>query len=217
MEQESRELAAELERRLEKTQGRKKTSRAGRRTAAAAHAGGAAAADLKAGKARRRKWVLPIIITVLAVAAAAAAAVAAISMSGRLQEDRNAKKLSEEVRSREELRAELQRQADGSNFRVKLNTAPVSEDGKTADLCVVNSVSNHYDMQVVITTEDGTEVYKSDLLAPGDEELMAKLSNQFQKGTYPATAVAYALDRESGERLGEVTVDITLTVSGEKK
>lgn len=215
MEQESRELAAELERRLEKTQGRKKTSRAGRRTAAAAHAGGAAAADLKAGKARRRKWVLPIIITVLAVAAAAA--VAAISMSGRLQEDRNAKKLSEEVLSREELRAELQRQADGSNFRVKLNTAPVSEDGKTADLCVVNSVSNHYDMQVVITAEDGTEVYQSDLLAPGDEVLMAELGSQFQKGTYPATAVAYALDRESGERLGEVTVDITLTVSGEKK
>ena len=210
MEQESRELAAELERRLEKTQGRKKTSRAGRRTAAAA-------ADLKAGKARRRKRVLPIIITVLAVAAAAAAAVAAISMSGQLQEDRNAKKLSEEVLSREELRAELQRQADGSNFRVKLNTAPVSEDGKTADLCVVNSVSNNYDMQVVITTEDGTEVYQSDLLAPGDEVLMAELGSQFQKGTYPATAVAYALDRESGERLGEVTVDITLTVSGEKK
>lgn len=145
-------------------------------------------------------------------AAAAVLAAVALPFAGRLREDADAQKLSEEVLSREELRAELQRQADGSRFRVVLNTAPVSGDGKTADWCVANSVSNSYDMQVIIQTEDSRELYRSGLISPGAEELEGELAIPLDPGTYPAVAVVYAFDRETGEEAGEVTVDLTLTV-----
>lgn len=145
-------------------------------------------------------------------AAAAVLAAVAIPFAGRLREDADAQKLSEEVLSREELRAELQRQADSSRFRVVLNTAPVSGDGKTADWCVANSASNSYDMQVIIQTEDSKELYRSGLISPGAEELEGELATPLEPGTYPAVAVVYAFDRETGEEAGEVTVDLTLTV-----
>lgn len=145
-------------------------------------------------------------------AAAAVLAAVAVPFAGRLREDADAQKLSEELLSREELRAELQRQADGSQFRVVLNTAPVSGDGKTADWCVANSASNSYDMQVIIQTEDSRELYRSGLISPGAEELEGELVTPLEPGTYPAVAVVYAFDRETGEEAGEVTVDLTLTV-----
>ena len=145
-------------------------------------------------------------------AAAAVLAAVAVPFAGRLKEDADAQKLSEEVLSREELRAELQRQADGSRFRVVLNTAPVSGDGKTADWCVANSASNSYDMQVIIQTEDSREIYRSGRISPGAEELEGELATPLEPGTYPAVAVVYAFDRETGEEAGEVTVDLTLTI-----
>ena len=145
-------------------------------------------------------------------AAVAVLAAVAVPFAGRLKEDADAQKLSEEVLSREELRAELQRQADGSRFRVVINTAPVSGDGKTADWCVANSASNSYDMQVIVQMEDSRELYRSGLMTPGTEELEGELMTPLDPGTYPAVAVVYAFDRETGEEAGEVTVDLTLTV-----
>lgn len=139
-------------------------------------------------------------------------AVMVIRFGGWFMADRDAKQLAQETITREDLRLQLQQQADESGFRVRLNTAPVSADGQIADWCVVNSVSNLYDMQVIVRTEDGTQIYDSGILSPGQELLIGELAQTLKKGSYPATAVAYALDRETGLTVGEVAVDITLTV-----
>lgn len=131
--------------------------------------------------------------------------------------DENAREMTEETAAgealtREDLQADLQRQADESSFRVQLNTAPVSKDGQTADWCIMNNPSNSYDMQVVISTADGSELYSSEVLAPGGEVLVGSIEGGLPDGSYPAAAVAYAIDRETGQKAGEVTVDITVTV-----
>lgn len=141
----------------------------------------------------------------------------AVPLLERTPADENAREMTEktaagEALTREDLQADLQRQADESSFRVQLNTAPVSKDGQTADWCIMNNPSNGYDMQVVISTADGSELYSSEVLAPGGEVLVGSIEGGLPDGSYPAAAVAYAIDRETGQKAGEVTVDITVTV-----
>lgn len=135
---------------------------------------------------------------------------------GMIPYDDQAEAMAEEALSKETLRQELQDQANGSYFRVVMNTAPVSEDGQSADWCIRNAETNSYDMQVVVTLEDGTKIYQSEILAPGEESLTGELEQTLEAGSYPATGVAHALNRETGEIIGEVTVDLTLTVGDTK-
>lgn len=153
------------------------------------------------------------------MAAAMTLTVAAITLSlvivpyaRKWMEDKNARKLSEETVTREEIRKELQQLADESAFQVMVNTAPVSLDGKTADLCLINSVANCYDMEIIIQTQDGQEIFQSDILPPGGQVLVGRLTGELEPGSYPAVAVAYAVDRETGERTGNIMVDLVLTV-----
>lgn len=135
---------------------------------------------------------------------------------GMILYDDHAEAMAEEALSKETLRQELQDQANGSYFRVVMNSSPVSEDGQSADWCIRNAETNSYDMQVVVTLEDGTKIYQSEILSPGEESLTGELEQTLEAGSYPATGVAHALNRETGEIIGEVVVDLTLTVGDTK-
>lgn len=177
-----------------------------------------AALEQKLKARRREKRKKRRMTTGIMIAATAAVVVLGICLTALIRnvvEDRNAKTLSEDTITKEDLRLQLQQQTDESNFRLLINTAPVSKDGQTADWCISNSASNHYNMQVVICREDGTELYTSAVLAPGRDELEGKMTQTQEAGTYPATATAYALDPENGEKIGEAVVDIILTVGPE--
>lgn len=134
--------------------------------------------------------------------------------------DQNARKGSMDALSKEEIRAQLQDEADKSGFRIQINTAPTvqmstNQEGgaqQTADWCIMNSVENTYNMKVVITMEDGTEIYQSNELVPGDQELIGTLKKNLEPGTYALLATATAVDPESGDMAGEASTDLTLTV-----
>lgn len=131
--------------------------------------------------------------------------------------DRNAKKGSNDALTKEEIRAQLQDETDKSGFRIQINTAPTVE-GKgadaqqSADWCITNSVENTYNMKVIITMEDGTEIYQSKELVPGDQELTGELEKTLEPGTYKLLATATAVDPENGDTLGEASADLNLTV-----
>ena len=161
---------------------------------------------------KKKKKKKRLGIASLSSVMAAVAVILAVLLTGKLLIDQNARKKAAETVSKEDLRMELQQQADASGFRVRLNTAPVSKDGETADWCVINSTENQYDMQVVISTAEGTPLYDSGVLPPGSDALVGEVTQSLSPGSYPAVATAYALDRETGENRGEVTVEITLTV-----
>lgn len=159
---------------------------------------------------RRRKLLLRIIILLFLLLAGVVAVVVAVTRR-KPAYDRNATVKSDSF-DEEKKRAELQDAANSSNFRVMINTAPVTDADGNIDWCIMNSVENSYNMQVVITTTDGTQLYESNVLVPGGEVLTDKPVQNMPAGTYPALAVVYALDRTTGDILGQVEVDIVLTV-----
>lgn len=167
---------------------------------------------LRQQKNRKKRCLVTAAIAVMVLAGAAVAVLLSQPLMQRKAEDKNAKEMGQQALTAGELSATLQQQADESRFRVLLNTAPVSEDGQTADWCIMNTPSNGYDMQVVISTEDGITLYTGEALPPGGEVLTGPIEGDLPEGTYPATAVAYAIDRETGESVGEVTIDITVTI-----
>lgn len=147
-----------------------------------------------------------------------------------------------------EQQAALQKAADESRFRFKMNTAPTitwadgsdgtesagsatladsteesadstGENGaiQVADWYIVNSMENPWDMEVVITsTQDGTELYRSARLKPGEREMSGPLETTLEPGTYVAVATATAIDPKTGETAGTVSADLTLTVSAKQ-
>lgn len=164
-------------------------------------------------KEKGRKKSLPALGAALLILAIFTVILMAVIRLGRNHSfDENAAIMSTEELSKEALRASLQDQADESMFRVMINTAPVSEDGKNADWCIINSESNSYDMQIVVRTDDSRQLYTSEVLSPGEQILTGSLDESLPQGTYQATATAYAYDRETGEEIGEVNIDIILTV-----
>lgn len=164
-------------------------------------------------KEKGRKKSLPALGAALLILAIFTVILMAVIRLGRNHSfDENAAIMSTEELSKEDLRALLQDQADESMFRVMINTAPVSEDGKIADWCIINSASNSYDMQIVVSTADSRQLYTSEVLSPGEQILTGALDESLPPGTYQATATAYAYDRETGQEIGEVNVDIILTV-----
>lgn len=124
--------------------------------------------------------------------------------------------------TKEQMRMQIQKSADESTFRLQMNGAPTAKAGsdntsaQTADWGIFNSIENPYDMQVVITLEDGIQIYESSQLKPGQHELTGELESHLDPGTYKAMASANALDKETGELIGTVTADLTLTVQAEE-
>ena len=132
---------------------------------------------------------------------------------------------------------ELQKAADESAFRFKIDSevtvvqgvtsengeevspmpsseaeAPYSGSHQSANWNIINSIENTCNMQVTITGEDGTVLFESRTLQPGEQELSGTLQTELAPGTYNAEALARALDPETGDVLGNVTAEITLNV-----
>ena len=132
--------------------------------------------------------------------------------------DPNATNNFQKPLSEGEMLRELQKAADESAFRFKMDSevtvveAPDSGSHQTANWNIINSIENTCNMQVTVTGEDGTVLFESRTLQPGEQELSGALQTELAPGTYNAEALAKAIDPETGEVLGNVTAEITLNV-----
>lgn len=151
--------------------------------------------------------------------------------------DPNAVDSSQKPLSEGDMPRELQKAADESAFRFKIDSevtvvqgvtsgngeevssmpsseaeTPYSGSHQTANWNIINSIENTCNMQVTITGEDGTVLFESRTLQPGEQELSGTLQTELAPGTYNAEALARALDPETGDVLGNVTAEITLNV-----
>lgn len=178
---------------------------------------------------------------VLAVLAAAVLLCMGIFLWGRhgpfTPFDPNATDNLQKPLSEGDMLRELQKAADESAFRFKIDSevtvvqgvtsgngeevspmpsseaeAPNSGSHQTANWNIINSIENTCNMQVTVTGEDGTVLFESRTLQPGEQELSGTLQTELAPGTYNAEALARALDPETGDVLGNVTAEITLNV-----
>lgn len=111
--------------------------------------------------------------------------------------------------SEEEIKALLQKQVDESTISFSISSDPVFK-GKKAFIVMANPRYNAYDIDYVITV-DGKEIIRTAKIAPNQYIEEVELREALPKGTYTGEALVTGYNRESGEKVGETIVEVTIT------
>lgn len=111
--------------------------------------------------------------------------------------------------SDEEIRALLQRQIDESTISFSISSDPIFK-GKKAFIVMANPRYNAYDIDYVMTI-DGKEIIRTAKIAPNQYIEEVELKEALPKGTYTGEALVTGYNRETGEKVGETIVEVTIT------
>ena len=125
-------------------------------------------------------------------------------VSGYILEDGSEPGLSEE-----EIRELLQRQVDESSISFSISSDPVFK-GKKAFIVMANPRYNAYDIDYVITV-DGKEIIRTAKIAPNQYIEEVELKEALPKGTYTGEALITGYNKETGEKVGETIVEVSIT------
>ncbi len=100
-----------------------------------------------------------------------------------------------------------------SQLAIKINAFIEFDNGSSSGKAnIQNKKNNVYPLYVSINLEDGTEVYKSSVLQPGEEIKNIKLGKKLKAGTYKAIAYFNALDEDSNI-VGQAGAEIRIKVN----
>lgn len=111
--------------------------------------------------------------------------------------------------SEDEIRALLQKQVDESTISFSISSDPVFK-GKKAFIVMANPRYNAYDIDYVITV-DGKEIIRTSKIAPNQYIEEVELNETLPKGTHIGEALVTGYNRETGEKVGETIVEVTIT------
>lgn len=111
--------------------------------------------------------------------------------------------------SDEEIRALLQRQVDESTISFSISSDPIFK-GKKAFIVMANPRYNAYDIDYVITV-DGKEIIRTAKIAPNQYIEEVELKEALPKGNYAGEALVTGYNKETGEKVGETIVEVTIT------
>lgn len=109
----------------------------------------------------------------------------------------------------EEIRELLQKQVDESTISFSISSDPVFK-GKKAFIVMANPRYNAYDIDYVITV-DGKEIIRTAKIAPNQYIEELELKEALPKGTYTGEALVTGYNKETGEKVGETIVEVTIT------
>ena len=126
------------------------------------------------------------------------------SVSGYILEDGAEPGLTDE-----EIRELLQRQVDESTISFSISSDPVFK-GKKAFIVMANPRYNAYDIDYVITV-DGKEIIRTAKMSPNQYIEEVELKEALPKGTYTGEALVTVYNKETGEKVGETIVEVTIT------
>ena len=126
------------------------------------------------------------------------------SVSGYILEDGAEPGLTDE-----EIRELLQRQVDESTISFSISSDPVFK-GKKAFIVMANPRYNAYDIDYVITV-DGKEIIRTAKISPNQYIEEVELKEALPKGTYAGVALVTGYNKETGEKVGETIVEVTIT------
>ena len=126
------------------------------------------------------------------------------SVSGYILEDGAEPGLTDE-----EIRELLQKQVDESTISFSISSDPVFK-GKKAFIVMANPRYNAYDIDYVITV-DGKEIIRTAKIAPNQYIEEVELKEALPKGTYTGEALVTGYNKETGEKVGETIVEVTIT------
>jgi len=112
------------------------------------------------------------------------------------------------------IREQMQKEADISKLSFKINSRPVFENGSAmGNLRIENPNHNIYPFVVeIFLNETGENIYNSGGIPPNHHISTGRLLKNLPKGEHNATAYIYAYDPESLEYSGKSAVALTLVV-----
>lgn len=111
--------------------------------------------------------------------------------------------------SEDEIRELLQKQVDESSISFSISSDPVFK-GRKAFIVMANPRYNAYDIDYVITV-DGKEIIRTAKIAPNQYIEEVELREALPKGTHIGEALVTGYNRETGEKVGETIVEVTIT------
>ena len=111
--------------------------------------------------------------------------------------------------SEDEIRALLQKQVDDSTISFSISSDPIFK-GKKAFIVMANPRYNAYDIDYVITV-DGKEIIRTAKIAPNQYIEEVDLKEALPKGSYTGEALVTGYNKETGEKVGETIVEVTIT------
>lgn len=172
-----------------------------------------AVAATAVGSAGRLR-VAVVVLAALVVILLALLGIRSCSQDDGFSYDSNAIQGQAPYKTAEELQAELNRIVDEGMFNISIASVIRFADGASAGTAYIENVpGNRYDMQVTITLDsDGSEVYRSGVLAPDSYIGDITLSQNLAAGEYDATATFTALNGETHEEEGKAAAKISLVV-----
>lgn len=109
----------------------------------------------------------------------------------------------------DEIRALLQKQVDESTISFSISSDPIFK-GKKAFIVMANPRYNAYDIDYVITV-DGKEIIRTAKIAPNQYIEEVELKEALPKGTYTGETLVTGYNKETGEKVGETIVEVTIT------
>jgi len=128
--------------------------------------------------------------------------------------DKMAKDGSLDEQSPEDLQAMLDSMIEEGMFNVSINARVVFEDGTgEGTIGIENIPQNRYYCRVILKRDDnGSILYESKGIKPGQYIDKIKLKNRLEAGQYACTAVFVATDPKSLKDVGQVEVAIQIVV-----
>lgn len=126
------------------------------------------------------------------------------AVSGYIVEDGAEPGLSDE-----EIRELLQKQVDESSISFSISSDPVFKN-KKAFIVMANPRYNAYDIDYVITV-NGKEIIRTAKIAPNQYIEEVELREALPKGTHSGEALVTGYNRETGAKVGETIVEVTIT------
>jgi len=154
-----------------------------------------------------------LLIIGLFIAAAAAAAVGLRLTNSEKREYR----LSEDASDGEYVMADIDYQEkfaeiESNYFRIQINARPEVQESR-CNLMAGNPSENEADMQIVLILDDsGTEIFRSEILKPGERKAYVRLTQQLEPGEYAATALFQILGPDSDKIIAEIEAGVIITV-----
>ena len=160
-----------------------------------------------------------ILIIILIVGALAAAGIAAFLLLGN-QYDSQASSIKNAQGTTQEELDELARESqtwisvsNSIDCDSATDTCSATDKDGQAITVIDNPSDNHRDLTYTFSLEDGTVVYESDLITPGNGIEQPKLTKHLDPGSYSITVTAQGHDADSHKAVGgTVSAQVTLVV-----
>lgn len=121
---------------------------------------------------------------------------------------------AEEGKSEEEIKADLAAKVEEGMMNVSMASTVTVDADMTARIDAVNIAQNHLDQKLTITAEDGTELFTSPVISPGEGIETARFAGSVPDGRSMATAVFTGYDPATRQAAGSIALEITLDKKG---